>query len=245
MKDAIAVANKIMNAKLRDKTIKILKDPDTLNEEMVYPAAPFDKIPAWAIGAHHHYDGGELDHTISMTDIALLLADHLEKKNTIEGVNILHKNLVKHFKEIFGKKLKVQHEQEIFKSAATFSAQFLGESVPKINRDHLIAGCLLHDIGKVYLMKKSGGGWAPTGSIMDHADLSAGILFSHGFPEEVVHIVASHGGDRGEEGADPRSIEAILTVRADVLDAKVESAINPVNHMLPLRLLLMGEEAEE
>ena len=62
MKDAVDLANQIMDKRLREKVVKLLKSPDAKNSEFVSPATPFDKIPAWAMGAHHHYEGGELDH---------------------------------------------------------------------------------------------------------------------------------------------------------------------------------------
>ena len=150
MKDAVILAEEIKDKKLREKVVKLLKNPDLKNPEFVYPATGFDKIPSWAVGAHHHYEGGCLDHSISVAKISLMLADHFEKA--------------------YGMKL---------------------------GRDHLIAGALLHDIGKVFLIKRDGKSWAFTGCHMDHADLSAAILYANEFPEEVVHIVASHGGDKG------------------------------------------------
>ena len=180
MKDAIDLANQIKDKKLREKVVKILKNPDAKNSEFVYPAMPFDKIPAWAMGAHHHYEGGELDHTIMVAKIALSMAENLEK---------------------------------------VYSA--------KPNKDHIIAGALLHDIGKVFLIKKNGSEWAFTGCHMDHADLSAAVLYAHEFPEEVIHIVAAHGGDQGFPAAQPRTLEAILVTHADFIDATVESSTNP------------------
>ena len=180
MKDAIAMANKIKKKNLREKVIQMMKKPELKNPDFVYPAAPFDKIPAWATGAHHNYDGGELDHSVSTAKIALFLADHFEQSYGL-----------------------------------------------KVNRDHIIAGALLHDIGKVFILKKEGGNWTFTGCQMDHADLSGQMLFAAGFPENVVHIVASHGGDQGQAGAAPRTLEAIIVFHADVIDSIIESHVRP------------------
>jgi len=198
MKDALALAEKMKDKKLKDKVIAMLKKPEAGNPEFVYPAAPFDKIPAWAIGAHHSYDGGELDHSVSTTKIALMLAEQ--------------------FEEAYG--IKVSH-------------------------DYIIAGALLHDIGKVFILKREGGQWGFTGCHMDHADLSGQMLYAAGFPEEVVHIVASHGGDAGQAGAAPRTLEAIIVFHADVLDAAMESHVRPSAASLPLQFLLMPQEAEK
>jgi 7,8-dihydroneopterin 2',3'-cyclic phosphate phosphodiesterase len=198
MKDALELANQIKDKKLREKVIKMLKEPSLSDPELVYPTAPFDKIPAWTVGAHHGYDGGELDHTISTTKLALSMAEH--------------------FVSVYG---------------------------VKINMDHIIAGALLHDIAKVWIIKKEGKSWGFTGINMDHADLGAAELYARGFPEEVVHIVASHGGDVGQSGANPRTLEAMLVFKADVLDAETESHIRPSASQLPFQLLLLGGDKNE
>ncbi len=200
MKDVLELANQIKDKRLREKTIVLLKKPEMKNPEFVYPAAPFEKIPAWVVGAHHHYEGGELDHTVSIAKIALVLAENMEKAYGI-----------------------------------------------KPNRDYIIAGALLHDIGKVFLMKKEGKEWAFTGCHMDHADLSAAIVYAHEFPEEVVHIIASHGGDQGAGNANPRTIEALLIYHADIIDAAIESNVHPQTSQLPFQVVLVQptEKSEE
>jgi putative nucleotidyltransferase with HDIG domain len=108
-----------------------------------------------------------------------------------------------------------------------------------INYDHLIAGALLHDISRVFLLKKDKM-WDFTGSILDHASFSACELYAREFPEEVIHIVEAHGGDSGASSAHPRTIEALIVHHADVTDASAESMIRGVAN--PLQLLLLGEE---
>ena len=198
MKDALALAEGIRDKKLREKVIAMLKKPEAGNPEFVYPAAPFDRIPAWAMGAHHCYDGGELDHSVSTTKLALKLAEQFEEAYSI-----------------------------------------------KVSHDHIIAGALLHDIGKVFILKKEGSQWGFTGCRMDHAHLSGQMLYAAGFPEEIVHIVASHGGDMGQAAASPKTLEAIIVFHADVLDAAMESHVRPPATSLPLQFLLMPQEAEK
>lgn len=197
IKDAVDLANQIKDKSLREKTIKFLKEPEISNSEMVYPKARLEEIPAWPIGAHHAYDGGELDHSISIAKIALKLADHIE---------------------------------EFYKA--------------KVNKDFIISGALLHDIMKVFLMKKEGKSWEFTGATLDHADFSAAELYARGFPEEVVHIVASHGGEQGMAGANPRTLEAMLVFYADVIDAAVETAVHG-SPQLQLLLKQFKEKSEE
>lgn len=197
IKDAIELANQIKNKSLREKTIRLLKDPEISNSEIVYPKAEFEKIPAWPVGAHHAYDGGELEHSISITKIALRIAEHIE---------------------------------DFYKV--------------KVNKDFIISGALLHDIMKVFLMKKEGNSWEFTGATLDHADFSASELYARGFPEEVIHIVAAHGGEQGMAGANPRTIEAMLVFYADVIDAAVETSIHGSSH-LQLLLKQFKEKSEE
>jgi len=191
MKRLIALAEKIKDKKLRERTIKLLEEPEISNSEIIYPKSELKEIPAW-IGAHHNYKGGQLEHTINVTEISLSIAEQFEKM---------------------------------------YDA--------KINKDHLIAGALLHDIMKVFILKKSGKNWELTGALLDHADFSACELYARGFPEEVVHIVASHGGETG--AANPRTLEALIVYHADVVDSAGESMIRGVP---PLQFMIMGGEDE-
>ena len=197
IKDAVVLANQIKDKSLREKTLKLLKDQEISNSEIVYPKAKFEEIPAWPIGAHHAYEGGELDHSISITKIALKLAEHIE---------------------------------EFYKV--------------KTSKDYIIAGALLHDIMKVFLMKKEGKSWEFTGASLDHADFSAAELYARGFPEEVVHIVASHGGEQGMAGANPRTLEAMMVFYADVIDAAVETSVHG-SSQLQVFLKQLKEKSEE
>ncbi|MFQ6020779.1 MAG: HD domain-containing protein [Candidatus Aenigmatarchaeota archaeon] len=192
MKRLIELANQIKDKELREKTIKLLQEPEISDSEIIYPAEKFDKIPAW-VGAHHNYKGGQLEHTINVVKISLAIA--------------------KQFEEMYN---------------------------AKINKDHLISGALLHDIMKVFILKKSGKGWDLTGTLLDHADFSACELYARDFPEEVVHIVAAHGGDTG--AAYPRTLEALIVYYADVIDAAGEGMIRGVPE---LKLLLMPQSEEE
>ena len=186
MKELLEVAGKIKDRNLREKTTELLKKPAVSNPEITYPAARFDEIPAWAVGSHHSYTGGELDHTVSIARIALGLAEHFEK---IYGI--------------------------------------------KVNKDHLISGALLHDIMKCFIIKKGVKGWGFTGTNLDHGFFSAAELYARGFPEEVIHIVAAHGGDRGSSAANPRTIEGMLVYYADVIDSAVESHVHGTPNPLP------------
>jgi len=111
-----------------------------------------------------------------------------------------------------------------------------------ISRDNLIAGALLHDIMKVFILKQAGKKWDFTGSLLDHAHFTACELYARGFPEEVIHIVASHGGDIGSAGANPRTIEALLVYWADMIDSATESTLHGTTQ---LQILFMPPEEKE
>ena len=194
MKRLLEFAKKIKNKKLREKTVKLLKEPEISNSDMIYPRADFKKAPSW-IGAHHDYEGGLLEHTLAVTEISVAIAKIFEK---------------------------------IYKT--------------KVNMDYLIAGALLHDIMKVFILKKEAGTWSMTGSILDHGFFSGAELYARGFPEEVIHIVSSHGGDLGQAGANPRTLEALIVFYADIIDSAGESQIHGVALEKQLQLLLMPQQ---
>jgi len=84
----------------------------------------------------------------------------------------------------------------------------------KINEDYLIAGALLHDIGKLVEYKEENGKFIQSnlGRLVRHPVSGVGLCYSQGIPEEVMHIIASHSweGDRSK-----RTPEAIIVHHAD------------------------------
>lgn len=86
-----------------------------------------------------------------------------------------------------------------------------------INRDYLVAGALLADVGKLYEYDKRGGKVVKSkhGKYLRHPFSGVGLCFKYGIPEEVMHIVAVHS----KEGDHfPRSPEAIILHHADFID---------------------------
>jgi 7,8-dihydroneopterin 2',3'-cyclic phosphate phosphodiesterase len=193
MKKLIEFAEMIKNKELRKKVIEILEKPEVSNPEIIHPREKLERIPAW-VGGHHAKEGGLLEHTISVTKLAIEIAKHFEKMYNVS-----------------------------------------------INYDYLIAGALLHDLMKIYILTKQGGNWGFTGCLLDHAVFTACELYARGFPEEVIHIVASHGGELGSAGANPKTIEAFIVFYADILDSTIESSIRGVQQ---LQLILLPKESE-
>jgi putative nucleotidyltransferase with HDIG domain len=90
-------------------------------------------------------------------------------------------------------------------------------SIP-IQRDHLIAGALLADVGKPLEYDKDTSGKVVQGKFgqrLRHPFSGVALAYKHGIPAEVMHVIAthSHEGDKVE-----RSIESIIFHHADFVD---------------------------
>jgi len=87
-----------------------------------------------------------------------------------------------------------------------------------IQRDYLIAGALLADVGKPLEYDKDASGNVIQGTFgqqVRHPFSGVALAHKHGLPGEVLHIIAthSHEGDKVE-----RSIESIIFHHADFVD---------------------------
>lgn len=104
---------------------------------------------------------------------------------------------------------------------------------PGLNRDLVVAGVLLHDVGKTAeLSYQRSFGYTDAGNLLGHISLEAEwiqreIARIPGFPEalrlQILHIVLSHHG-RLEFGSPvlPKTPEALLVHYLDDLDGKLE-----------------------
>lgn len=100
------------------------------------------------------------------------------------------------------------------------------------DKDIIIAGCLLHDIGKVEEIEVKGGfKYSDKGRLLGHIALGV-IMFEglarevKGFPEQIAdmlaHIIISHHGiEEWGSPKKPMSIEALIVHYLDDLDSKV------------------------
>ena len=87
-----------------------------------------------------------------------------------------------------------------------------------IQRDYLIAGALLADVGKPLEFDKDASGKVIQGTFgqqVRHPFTGVALAYKHGIPGEVMHMIAthSHEGDKME-----RSIESIIFHHADFVD---------------------------
>jgi 3'-5' exoribonuclease len=101
------------------------------------------------------------------------------------------------------------------------------------NEDLVLAGVLLHDIGKLQELTYEPGGasYSRDGNMVGHIGLGLIIVRDaingiSGFPDDlrahVEHLVASHHGsrDRGSP-VEPKTVEAFILAAADELDSKL------------------------
>lgn len=111
----------------------------------------------------------------------------------------------------------------------------------KVNRDHLIAAALIHDVMKIFEWKKGAESVEPTGILLDHTMLGVAELYRRDFPEQVIHIVASHFGEGGS--TPPRNIEALMFHYVDSMLSIVEFYSYGVKPVQPQpQFIVMDEE---
>jgi len=92
-----------------------------------------------------------------------------------------------------------------------------GEHKTPVNRDFLIAGALLADVGKLfeYEIRDLQVVKSDFGRHIRHPFSGVGLAFKHELPSEVMHVIATHSK---EGGGEKRSPEAIIFHHADFID---------------------------
>jgi putative nucleotidyltransferase with HDIG domain len=87
-----------------------------------------------------------------------------------------------------------------------------------MNSDTLIAGALLHDVGKLLEMEMRGGKIVKTeiGEKHAHASVGAQLASNLGLPKEITHLIESHTSSSGQS---PRTQEAGLLHYCDFANA--------------------------
>ncbi|MDR3669923.1 MAG: HD domain-containing protein [Holophaga sp.] len=99
-----------------------------------------------------------------------------------------------------------------------YNASYVGHGDYRLDHDTVIAGAILHDIGKFLEWKKVEG--APSvkseqGKLLRHPVSGAIVAAMHGLPDEIVHCIFVHST---EGNTAKRSPEAILVWKADELN---------------------------
>lgn len=113
----------------------------------------------------------------------------------------------------------VQHTRAVTQLSISAYELFTKEysSVYKLDRDILISGALLHDVGKLVEYKFANGKYVKSdnGKILRHPFSGANIAAVCGLPDEVVHMIAVHAHE-GDDGY--RTPEARIVNHADFMN---------------------------
>jgi len=113
----------------------------------------------------------------------------------------------------------VSHTRAVTRTAMNI-AQVLDEAYKgkvKVNWDTLLAGALLHDVGKMFEYKREGGRFVQSenGRLLRHPVSGAAFASRFDLPPEIIHIIAAHS----KEGDGlRRTIEAVIVNHADFVN---------------------------
>lgn len=129
----------------------------------------------------------------------------------------------------------LEHTLEIIKIC-----ELMCEFHPEINKDLLVSGAILHDIGKTEeLSYDSAFEYTDQGKLIGHIVIAAALVKDEvkkipDFPKELednlLHLVLSHQGKLEHASpVVPKTIEAIALYQADELSAKVNAYKNAIN----------------
>jgi 3'-5' exoribonuclease len=132
----------------------------------------------------------------------------------------------------------IEHTLEIIKIC-----ELMCEFHPELNRDLLISGAMLHDIGKIEeLSFDSAFEYTDKGKLVGHIVIAANLVRDEikkipGFPTELennlIHLILSHQGKLEHASpVVPKTVEAIALYQADELSAKVNAYKNAVESEL-------------
>lgn len=109
-----------------------------------------------------------------------------------------------------------------------------------LNRDYLLAGSILHDIMKIFEWKIGAQGAEHSGILLDHTMLAVAELYHRNFPEQVIHMIASHFGESGP--TPPRSFEALILHHVDTLLSLAEYHMYAATQPAQMPIVLLDEE---
>lgn len=82
--DLLKLAERIEDKNLREKTIKFLKKPTVTNTHIKIKPVKWEEAPAGPESFHHGYPGGLIDHTYSVTNMCIMMAEHFNKLYKID-----------------------------------------------------------------------------------------------------------------------------------------------------------------
>jgi len=109
-----------------------------------------------------------------------------------------------------------------------------------LDRDYMLAGAILHDIMKIFEWRTGAQGIEHSGVLLDHTMLAVAELYHRDFPEQVIHMVASHFGETGP--TPPRSFEALILHQVDTMLSTAEYHMYAAMQPQQMPVVLLDEE---
>ena len=207
-----------------------VKEDDEVDFSALRPVSPYDREAMFK----------ELEsYRAKVKDpfVAKLLASFFEEPEFVKEFKTHTAAKAMHHATVGG---LLEHTLGVVRLADSFSDLY-----PKLDRDLMIAGAMLHDIGKLYEM----GGLVATeytavGRLLGHIVIGSELVGKacdkiEGFPEslklQLQHIIVSHHGKQ-EFGSPclPQTPEAMALFRADEFDSHIFQAFRAI-----------GEESEQ
>lgn len=173
------------------------------------------------------------DTELSSKDFKKYTREKLEKSGSIFGISggaagPVERDIINH---------TVQVTELVIETAKVFEKNYDLE----LDMDYLTAGSILHDIMKAYeFYRDEDDDLMPTGLPLDHTLLAVAELYHRDFPEEVIHIIASHPGDAGS--VSPKSFEALIFHHVDSMCSVVEYYVESKKKMQQKLMALRRQE---
>ncbi len=119
----------------------------------------------------------------------------------------------------------IRHTRAVTLAALRIAEVLASEYGEKVafDRDYLLSGAILHDVGKLFEYKKAGGKFVKSreGELLRHPISGAAFAFRFGLPQEVLHIIAAHSK---EGDGTRRTVEATIVHHADFVNFDVLKA---------------------
>ena len=173
------------------------------------------------------------DTVLSNKDFKKYTREDLERAGSVFGVSSssmgpVERDVISH---------TVQVTELSIEAAKTFEKNY----GLKLDMDSLVAASILHDLMKAYeYHRDQDDDLVSTGLPLDHTMLMVAELYHRNFPEDIIHIVASHPGDAGT--VSPRSFEALLLHNIDSMCSVIEYYIESKKKMEQKLLVLRRQE---
>jgi putative nucleotidyltransferase with HDIG domain len=113
----------------------------------------------------------------------------------------------------------LKHTRAVTRSALGIADVLIAEYKERIsiNRDYLLSGALLHDVGKLFEYERRNGEFVKSedGKLLRHPVSGAAWAARFDIPREILHIIAAHSKEG--DGA-RRTVEAVIVNHADFVN---------------------------